>query len=330
VNHRWQPSQTRVEEYGVLFRVYERTIFKWAAGLLPARLRPNVITVTGQCCAVLAAMAAAGAVGGRPYLYPVSATLHFGFLFADNLDGMHARRTGQVSRVGEFLDHGLDGIASISALLTVAFIMRVDGMFLPGLAYLGTMAFVAAYWEQYRTGLLVCPAIGQSEGFTAIAAMELALFAFHDPPALRFSHTSFTIGTLLVAGALVGYLGATLASIARAANVGVQPRDMAVVALAGLVTFGYVRAGAEPWIPGVLMGLFGADVVARSLRMRKQGRLGSLVGWPHVGLTLPLLASFVPGLPWSASTWAGLAVALAAVVYTTSIARGVNELRARG
>jgi phosphatidylglycerophosphate synthase len=286
--------------------------------------------VAGQCCAVLATLAAVGAVSGKRSLYLVSAALHFGFLMADNLDGLHARLTGQVSLVGELLDHGLDGIAGISALLTVGVIMRVDGIWLVGLAYVGTMAFVAAYWEQYRTGLLVCPAIGQLEGFTAIAGMEVVLFAFHDPPALRFSHSSLTAGTLLVAGALLGYLGATFGSVFRAARLQVRPGGLLVVGLAGLLPFGYVLAGANPWLPAIIVGLFGADVVVRSVRMLKGGRRGSLAGWSHLGFALPLLGVMLPGQPWSATAWTGVAASLAAMVYAATVVGGVRELRGSG
>jgi phosphatidylglycerophosphate synthase len=322
-----QPTETRAVDYGILFRVYERTVFAWAVHLLPIRLRPNVITIVGQCCAVLGALAAAAAVAGRPYLYPVSALLLIGFLFADNLDGMHARRTGQVSRAGELLDHGLDGIASISSLLTVGLIMRVHGSFLVVLACLGTLAFVAAYWEQYRTGLLVCPRIGQSEGFTALAVMELCLLGFREPTWLRFSTTSLTAGTFLVAGALLGYVGSVLATVRRAVGGGAPPGELALVALASVACFGYALAGAEPWIVALLVGLFGADVVVRSLRLRRQGLLGRLVDWPHASLVLPLAGRLLPGQPLGPSTLAGLGATAAAAVYAGSILRGLRESR---
>ncbi len=63
------------------------------------------------------------------------------------------------SALGEFLDHGLDGLASCAVLLCTAFALRVDGLALVGLVAFGSLGFGSVFWAQYRTGLLVTPRV---------------------------------------------------------------------------------------------------------------------------------------------------------------------------
>jgi phosphatidylglycerophosphate synthase len=81
---------------------------------IPASITPNSISVVNHLVAWAVFFLAALA----PYLSPASALLArlvaaagvFCSLLLDCLDGMHARRTGQGSRLGEVVDHWLDAL----------------------------------------------------------------------------------------------------------------------------------------------------------------------------------------------------------------------------
>ncbi len=319
------PLTTRSVDEGILFKVYERTVVPRALRLLPAGLQPNAITMVGHCCALLGVIAAAAAVAGRPAFYLVSAALFMTYLFADILDGMHARETGQTSQTGEMLDHGLDAIGAISALLAVGLVLRVEGGVLIALAYTGMLSFVAAYWEQYRTGLLLCPAVGQSEAFTSLTALEVSLFLFHEPAWLKFSFRSPTVGTILAVVVLLGSAGPLLGTVRRVAKLGIPPGQLVRYSLASLAPVGYFMAGAVPWITGVLIGLLAGDVVVRSIRLRRKGLLGPLVTWPHAAMMLPLAAAFLPGGPRDPTALAWLGAVILAGMYAVSVTRGLRE-----
>jgi len=88
---------------------------------------------------------------GYPGLYYLSALLFFVSLTADNVDGPHARRTGQTSPLGEFLDHRLDGSASASLLLATCLMLRVDGVVMASLcAIAGSGLRSSSSWSHRR------------------------------------------------------------------------------------------------------------------------------------------------------------------------------------
>src|SRR5262249_39798396 len=148
---------------------------------LPRQLKPNTITLFGEGCAVAAALATYFAARGRPALYPLGAVLLLLYMTADNIDGPHARNTGQTSVLGEFLDHGLDGLASGAVLLGSALVLRLEGPAMALLAAVGAAGFLATFWAQYRTGILVAPQLSAMEGVTAAALFQLAVFALGEP-----------------------------------------------------------------------------------------------------------------------------------------------------
>src|SRR5689334_21971129 len=120
----------RSEDRAILLRLYQRLFWNRLLAVLPRSLKPNTITLVAEACAILAAFATAIAVRERPIFYLASGALLLTYMTADNLDGQHARRTGQSSSLGEFLDHGLDGLSSCAVLLCSAFALRVEGPWL--------------------------------------------------------------------------------------------------------------------------------------------------------------------------------------------------------
>jgi len=91
-----------------------RWIWGHLAGALPRGVTPNAITLVGQLSFTVVALIALAMWWSSPSrtLGPgisiALAVTYFGCWFSDGIDGIHARRTKQFSRVGELYDHGLD------------------------------------------------------------------------------------------------------------------------------------------------------------------------------------------------------------------------------
>ena len=86
------------------------TYFKLARWI-PARVTPNQLTALS----FFWALAASGTLAfwDRPAGFLTAALCLYLHSFFDALDGIHARRTGQTSALGHFLDHFMDGFARL-------------------------------------------------------------------------------------------------------------------------------------------------------------------------------------------------------------------------
>lgn len=168
----------KVEDRSILLPFYRRWLVDPTLPLIPASLHPNTITHAGHFANLLgtAVLLAAYRVDGWPF---VVATLLLQFyLWCDNADGAHARRTRQCSPLGEFLDHGLD-------ILNTVYISYLTGMALGaspgwwvGVAILIPGAGAVTYWEQSQTGVFQLGMLNQIESLTvlSLALLVSALF----------------------------------------------------------------------------------------------------------------------------------------------------------
>jgi len=99
-----EPSSTSLLFDHVISPFYDRLVVLW-----PRWVPPNAITLLGGVCCTLSVVAMRRSLWG-------CATLAFTLYHAlDNMDGKHARRTKQTSRVGKVLDHAIDGTVGITA-----------------------------------------------------------------------------------------------------------------------------------------------------------------------------------------------------------------------
>jgi CDP-alcohol phosphatidyltransferase len=314
-------------ELGLMHRLYKPTIFSALARAMPPRVHPNLITVTGQLCAVLAALAAYWAAHGARALYLVSALLHFIYLASDNVDGMHARRTQQVSLTGELLDHGLDGLAILCLSLTVGFVLHVDGPFLVTFASMPALAFVLAHWEHEQTQYFG-PVTGQADGYTLGALLCVLAFAFDNPPWLAFSFTHFNAALALVAGllpaSLVAVLGPSLRAWRRKAAFG----DVFLTAVFIAAMHGYAFLGASAWLVAASVGVFGTLVGVRAIRARVLARPSRLLSLYDALIFAPAAVKLALGPSLGIEWLARIAAATITVGLTLTFWRALVELRA--
>jgi phosphatidylglycerophosphate synthase len=303
--------------------LYRRLYWNRLTPLLPDALSPNLITVVGQLSVILAAVCAAGAVRGTPSLYLASAFLLHVYLTCDNIDGPHARRTGQSSPLGEFLDHGLDALASGALLITGLYVAHVDGLTAASILGIGAVGYISCMWEQYRTGVLVIPTMSASEGVTLISILEVTAFVLGDPTWLAYRPGEMSLATGLVLFALACYAFAILPPLVRCRRAGIGLGEVAVPMLIALSTILYAVAGANVQLVGVLATLFAADISCRLILLRHGHLRGDILLLHHYLLILPLVPALLLPDVWTANGWASLALGLAAVSFVRSLARGV-------
>jgi phosphatidylglycerophosphate synthase len=313
-------------ELGLMHRLYKPTIFRAIAEALPPGLHPNVITLVGQVCAVLAALAAYWAARGVTALYPACALLHFVYLASDNVDGMHARRTGQTSLTGELLDHGLDGIAILCLSLTAGFILRVDGPFLVTFAALPTLAFLLAHWEHQQTGEFG-PVTGQADGYTLGVVLALVAFAFDNPPWLAFSFGRFNaalvIVVLLFPASLVAVVGPSL----RAWKTGARFGEVGLACVLLVALHAYALLGAPAWCVGATAGVVATDLGVRAVHARIAGRKEALLAPRHGLVVVPVLGCLALPENSNPAIWAAIAAGLALICLVITWSRALPELR---
>ena len=108
LNSRKPPSKSFFQM--IIYRAVIKPLCEAIAQYVPAPIHPNLITLAGGFIAfagmqLSAATHAKDATGNEPYWVIVCYLL---YIVLDNLDGAHARSTGQSSKLGHFLDHFVD------------------------------------------------------------------------------------------------------------------------------------------------------------------------------------------------------------------------------
>ena len=319
----------RVQDDELLLDFYKKLFWNRIIPRIPAAITPNTLTIVGQICAVMSAVATGAALAGAPIFYIVSAFLLMAYLTFDNIDGAHARRTKQTSSLGEFLDHGLDGLASASILIVTGMVLTLDQTWLVLLCAFGAFGFVALFWEQFRTGLLVIPRFSSTEGVTVLFIYQIVRFFAGSPPWLEFSTDHVTAGTILVGLVFVAYIGAALPSVLRARKVGVAAWELAPLFVLMAAQPGFSYFGAHPLVPAATVGLIGANVTCRLILLRHRGEANPFIA-PVLWLTvLPLAMPAIAPNIWNATGWAMVSLAVVVIDYGRNLWFGGNELLGR-
>ena len=156
------------------FDPFVRSVFPRLADRVPPWVSPNAITVAGVLAAVAAGVAVALA-GRAPALLLLGALLVLVNWVADTLDGIVARRRGQSSRLGDFLDHAFDAVTVAALTVGPAF----SGLVHPTLSLLQgvliLLGFAFTYKGEQATGVYELLALGPTEiRFALVAAFVTA------------------------------------------------------------------------------------------------------------------------------------------------------------
>ncbi|MCA9621461.1 MAG: CDP-alcohol phosphatidyltransferase family protein [Myxococcales bacterium] len=307
----------RVEDRSALHGVYQRALWDRLVPRIPARITPNALTLVGHLLGVVAVALCIFAVEGRRWCYVASALVMFVSLTLDQLDGAHARRTGQCSRRGELLDHGLDGIRSTAVLMMAALLLRMGPWAMTIFAALGTLTFAVAFWEQYRTGHLSSPTVGPIEGVTALLIWQLMVAVLGEPEWLRFSDEQVTAGTVIVGVVVVALAVAVLPPMLRARKWGARLAELVPLFAVVLLELVFVAGGAAPLVVVTTMGLVCAHATSHFIVLRHERAEGPALPRTLYLVALPVGASFFAPLPAAVAS-----LVLAIVGYGHTVRRG--------
>jgi len=99
-------------ETSFFYKKYYKPLFDKIQKYIPESIHPNVLTLS---CFIIINTVYVYKLYKNPYYLSIIMLLYF---FLDNLDGVHARATKQTSRIGEILDHCIDGYMVV-LLITV-------------------------------------------------------------------------------------------------------------------------------------------------------------------------------------------------------------------
>ena len=313
----------RADDRELLVGLYRKFLWDHLVKVIPAWVPPNAITVFGNLCVLMAVVTAALAANGLPSMYLLSAALLLLYLTADNVDGPHARRTGQASPVGEFLDHGLDGLASGAVFLAGSLVLGMDATFTTILLVLGAVSVIVIYWEQYRTGTLVIPAMSATEGVTLVIAVDLTIYLFGMPAWMQFTPGTFTVATGVLLFVLTCLAVALLPPLVRSHKAGARLAELVPLLAVALAISAFSVFGASGLATGVIVTVYAADIGGRLILARHGLLKGGLLTPLRCLVILPLIPMKVVPELWTPAGWAGVALICALAGYATTLTSGI-------
>jgi phosphatidylglycerophosphate synthase len=269
------PPKYKADDKSILLPYYKRFLIEPALPFIPARIHPNSITHLGHllCLAGAAVLLGSRADHGWPFI--VTAILVTAYVFCDNADGGHARRTGQTSPFGEFLDHGLDLFNTAYIGYMSATAMGADKPTWILIGFLIIAAAAAVYWEQAECGVFRLGLLSQLES-SVLLMIALLIDAV-------FSTKIFLIPIVFGINARTAVLLWTLLSIASGmgrAMIRVGAKDLrrlapilSQLALNGALIASYFLNALDP-VPVVIVGslaniAFGLRMLSFRLRREK-------------------------------------------------------------
>lgn len=168
----------KVEDRSLLLPAYRALLVSPLLRFIPARVHPNSITHAGHFLNLLgvATLVMMWPRPGWPYIVAAIGVQLYNF--CDNADGAHARRTGQCSAMGEFLDHGLDMLNVTYIGYMGALAIGATGLWAMALTLVIPMAACATYWEQAETGVFHLGRLNQIEALTCLSSVLLVTGVF--------------------------------------------------------------------------------------------------------------------------------------------------------
>jgi phosphatidylglycerophosphate synthase len=174
-----KPPEYKADDRSLLLPYYKRFCVDPFLPLIPARMHPNTITHLGH---LFMAIGAAVLLIARPtggWLFAVTFALLWLYVFCDNADGAHARRTKQTSPLGEFLDHGLDLFNCVYIGAASAYSIGADDRTWILMGFMVPAACAAVYWEQANTGIFRTGLCSQIES-SALFSSALIINTFYN------------------------------------------------------------------------------------------------------------------------------------------------------
>jgi phosphatidylglycerophosphate synthase len=162
------PIVYKAVDRSILLPFYKRYLVDPGLRFVPASVNPNTITHIGHVFCLLGAVTLLAQWPKSGWPFVVAAVLLQVYLWCDNADGGHARRTNQSSAFGEFLDHGLDCFNTTYIALVSAMALGAPPLWWVGLLLLIPAAAAATFWEQSLTGTFQAGMLNQIESLCVV------------------------------------------------------------------------------------------------------------------------------------------------------------------
>jgi phosphatidylglycerophosphate synthase len=162
----------KVDDRSILLPFYRRFVVDPFLPMIPARVNPNTITHAGHLINLAGTVLLIAMWPERPeqgWAYIVAMVLLQIYMWCDNADGAHARRTNQCSPLGEFLDHGLDQLNTVYIGYLTAMALGVSPIWWVIIALIIPGAGAVTYWEQSQTGIFRLGLLNQVESLTVLS-----------------------------------------------------------------------------------------------------------------------------------------------------------------
>jgi phosphatidylglycerophosphate synthase len=299
------PYVYRCVDHSLLVEPFRRhwvPLFDW---WLPRRLPANLVTLGASAFmwAVLALELAAGTVPAA-VLAVAFVVLFQLYAIYDHADGMHAKRTGTSSALGEYLDHALDTVnGAISALAVFALVGYGNRLLVLFMLWTWHAAFASTMADLKERGELHLEAIGSLEGVLLFSAFFLSWLV---PPIRAWWLAPLAAGLpayalMMAAGGVI-----TLSTVVRSVRrMGRLPRQLAVFLVSSLLIALLLATGSQPlWVAVAIAVLYASDHTARIIGSHLLGRPHP---WPD--LVAPAVVAAAAVAPWRPAWW-GAALAI--------------------
>ncbi|KAF7680968.1 Choline/ethanolaminephosphotransferase 1 [Astathelohania contejeani] len=152
----------------------------WISKFFPSWIAPNLITLMGLVCMIISMMVTIlfdpMLIGKGGRLLPLSnGILLFMYSTFDNVDGKQARRTGEMTPLGQLMDHGVDSLCCFFSLIGLASSLRLGTTFDSiCLLFCLLICFYGAAVEEHFTNIFRLGIVnGATEGIIAGVIVHL-------------------------------------------------------------------------------------------------------------------------------------------------------------
>lgn len=194
-----------VQDRSLLLPYYKRYLVEPFLEAIPAQISPNAITHGGHlinlAALALLLLTAQGMQRGWPF-FVVPLLVHV-WLWCDHADGGHARRTGQCSAMGEFLDHGLDLLNATYVICMTVVTLGAPPFWSVTAAVFVPAAAAITYWEQAETGVFHLGLLNQIESVCSLSVALVARGIFGGDAITRITVGRWPLPSVILAGVSV-------------------------------------------------------------------------------------------------------------------------------
>lgn len=200
--------QYKVQEKSLTQDFLTAWVWNPVVARIPAKITPNTITIIGAGFVMVSGFLVWLAIAQQmPWLFAVAAICIFIYMTCDNVDGPHARRTSQSSRLGEFLDHWFDAVDSTIFNLCMMAMLHLAGWPTMICISLVALSFFATIWEHHHTGVFHSGRFGTNESLLLVIFFYFFIAVFYQSSWVTYQNAT----TINFASGMV-YLGIVVCS----------------------------------------------------------------------------------------------------------------------